>query len=862
MGTKGKLPVREHGKKTVLEDVTLTTPKVGKARIKKTNSAKKILPFEGIPVEELQNEDLRRLLLSRQRQKDATTPDQEEERDQYYRWKSSLRDAGSLLGTPMHISNPWAQALSVLNGNSREWHQRLVRDLVDASESDVRTTNGLELLHATLRTKPNFQTSVHLQHTLDFLRVITHASILDCLSIETYVGTLYNIIGGVNGDRAISFFTGICDGLVEHSTYNKDPKMTSVCLGEMLNAMYELLRREKRATLNPDLPTLLDRFGELLGLLGVSSPHDVQIHSDRISRLRRIADLSNDRLVKGNTQDGQGTSGLLEGQVFPHNIPFPNGRHDNDHRDISQISIMPTPGEIANGEIEYLPSTDPRQVHFLDDPVQRYLDTHFRLLRHDILGPLKDTLGVLMSTLEQQVPLPKTHGNELNAHIYQDASVAHIAVNDRRGFEAHISFTCPPQLNKKSNAEKKQWWDNCKRLEPGGLVSLMCLDGDRAIPLLLVVTDKSTDHLKTQGPCLTPNSHQKPTIGAKLASNYQTELQFLIRLYQGKTRGILVDVPGLIPATFVPILGNLQRMVGTGDLPFQEWIVPKLRANSEDRVLLPPQYARRPGFSFSLRSISNAADGAALSVKPTSLPNDTQLIDTMEAQTGLDRGQCQAMVAALTREFACIQGPPGTGKSYMGVKLLQVLLDSKTTANLGPIIIICYTNHALDQFLKHLLAVGITRIVRIGGKSRCPELDAYNLRARTGTMNKTRHESYMLGRTHGELDEHMERMGRRLGSLHKIRNDSTSHQAIRRLLKRQHPAISRQFDATDEDGFTKAGRDPLVIWASAGRKKWNANATTQQHDITALVTRAEESGVDTLQRAERQALIDSWLKEI
>jgi hypothetical protein len=63
------------------------------------------------------------------------------------------------------------------------------------------------------------------------------------------------------------------------------------------------------------------------------------------------------------------------------------------------------------------------------------------------------------------------------------------------------------------------------------------------------------------------------------------------------------------------------------------------------------------------------------------------LIDAMEARTGLDRGQCQAMVAALTREFALIQGPPGTGKSYLGVKLLQVLLDCKTEANLGPIII-------------------------------------------------------------------------------------------------------------------------------------------------------------------------------
>lgn len=180
----------------------------------------------------------------------------------------------------------------------------------------------------------------------------------------------------------------------------------------------------------------------------------------------------------------------------------------------------------------------------------------------------------------------------------------------------------------------------------------------------------------------------------------------------------------------------------------------------------------------------------------------------------------------------------------------------------------CYTNHALDQFLKHLLAVGITKVIRIGGKSRCPELDAFNLRARTAVMSKTGHESYMLGSTHGKLDEHMQRMGRRLGSLHKIRSDSTSHESIRRLLQRKHPAISRQFDKTDEEGFTKVGKDPLAVWASVGRKSEalmraasDDDPAVQQQDMTRLLARAERS-VNSLRPTERQLLMDSWLKEI
>jgi len=41
---------------------------------------------------------------------------------------------------------------------------------------------------------------------------------------------------------------------------------------------------------------------------------------------------------------------------------------------------------------------------------------------------------------------------------------------------------------------------------------------------------------------------------------------------------------------------------------------------------------------------------------------------------------------------------------------------------------ICYTKHALDQFLLDLLDVGITEIARAGGNSRCTQLEEYNLR--------------------------------------------------------------------------------------------------------------------------------------
>jgi len=157
-----------------------------------------------------------------------------------------------------------------------------VQDLVDRVESDSMNAYGSRLLHATMRIKPNFQRLGSSQGIQDFLSVITHPSILDCLSVETYLGTVYNIVSGANGVRAISFFTRVCDGflLAKHDTCTQGLEMTSLCFGGMLDTMYELLCREKRASLHPDFSALIDRFGEVLALLGTPASQDLQRHTE------------------------------------------------------------------------------------------------------------------------------------------------------------------------------------------------------------------------------------------------------------------------------------------------------------------------------------------------------------------------------------------------------------------------------------------------------------------------------------------------------------------------------------------------------------------------------------------------------
>ena len=76
---------------------------------------------------------------------------------------------------------------------------------------------------------------------------------------------------------------------------------------------------------------------------------------------------------------------------------------------------------------------------------------------------------------------------------------------------------------------------------------------------------------------------------------------------------------------------------------------------------------------------------------------------------GFNESQMRAFKLALTRKFAVIQGPPGTGKTYVGLKIARVLLQTTSLwedeEDRSPILMVSYTNHALDQFLEGLLPV-------------------------------------------------------------------------------------------------------------------------------------------------------------
>lgn len=89
----------------------------------------------------------------------------------------------------------------------------------------------------------------------------------------------------------------------------------------------------------------------------------------------------------------------------------------------------------------------------------------------------------------------------------------------------------------------------------------------------------------------------------------------------------------------------------------------------------------------------------------------------------LDDSQRTAMRQALTQRVALVQGPPGTGKTFMGVQMCDIIMRCSSQKML----VVCQTNHALDQFMEALADQGITAMVRIGYGSESSRLEQYKI---------------------------------------------------------------------------------------------------------------------------------------
>lgn len=702
-----------------------------------------------------------------------------------------------------------------------------------------------------------------LSHHVPFFQIVTHPDVLCSILLEQPLGDLFTFLYGINGQRAVPFFSFIAQVLPEIITTTLPT--TSPSREEIFQltffALAKVIDINGSAQINPDIVNLTGVFSVLLTQLaeahGEAACEKPLVSLTRIQQRLGIGDAIPAMTAKAKGPVKQTSFGI---PIDPPGYLSPQGpRHDNDHEDIQEIEVLPTWQEVQSLRPEYLPMKDPSTWH--KPGIQGLLDRHFRLLREDTVGQLRDAIQAELARM--QTPQNNMIGHNKNqqglrTYTYHGVSVADFSVDRRDGFRCQISFPQPQHVRGMDARRRAEWWNQSRRLQTDALVCLL----DKAGLLLFcsVVTEataaarhrtSSNDAAGQPSEATEQRSlhsdSEKAYLRLCLVDQSDEHVDDLLRRAWNSRQMCLVEFPGVLLPAFQPTLKALQQMSLNGGVPFAEFLAP-----SQDVAgvvdIPPPAYARSPNFHFDLRSITNGDTTIQLS------PQREFRISELAQNSSLDDAQAKAVVDSLTHSFSLIQGPPGTGKSYTGIALIKALLDNRKATNIGPIVCVCYTNHALDQLLEHLVDANISQIIRVGSRSKSEVLRPLLLREISMKLEKTKAEKAAAWEIRSVLEEDEEEIENLISALDKADSWRLIKEYLQQHLPHQHDEIfGPAFE--DEDGFIPAERDPkkdLSRWLGGG---FSINSNQPDRTISVL----QSASVWSLSYSEREKLHRYWV---
>lgn len=569
--------------------------------------------------------------------------------------------------------------------------------------------------------------SIFKDRTLPFYRIISHPDVLCSLILETPVDTIYTFLFGPSGRRGLSMFrfTATVLSRMILGLSLRDNEVSTIAVSSSLAVLDRLIEINQSAQ-------LIEGFTAIVETISSCIPEDIIAPGAQqcLTRIRRRLNIGSSlplAPIQSATQTLLSATFELSHDL-PGNLSNNGIRHDNDHASIASIQILPTAQEIASLRQEYLPSIDSTQYHL--SGLAGLLDRQFRLLREDVVGSLRDAVREEVKRLEHpNLNGPITHQVQQGVRklIYHNLRFTHMRMDRRQGLQIVAEFDQPPQIRKKSIKQREDWWKGSKLLQ---VDSLVCFVSSNGKTIFLSVCDpvpsfhgrkdfNSDDKERPDNftSLFKQANHASVLLGL---AEYKPEDAIWVstQIKSPQTRQSLVEFPGVLLPSFQPTLQALQKMSRTLNLPFAEIVAPDSQTSAT--FTKPPAYASKRGFSFNLDVLA----GEPLTLAPGK-PFD--FIKLGRGST-LDEAQQIAVIQALRTGLALIQGPPGTGKSYTGVAIIKALLNNRIAADLGPIICVCYTNHALDQLLEHLLKDGVTQVIRLGSRSKSDLLQNLNLR--------------------------------------------------------------------------------------------------------------------------------------
>ncbi|KAH7335664.1 hypothetical protein B0J17DRAFT_769497 [Rhizoctonia solani] len=444
-------------------------------------------------------------------------------------------------------------------------------------------------------------------------------------------------------------------------------------------------------------------------------------------------------------------------------------RHDNDFVEIESIRVAPTRDELLCGDEPYLPPNIFEAPHFHEPrSVDRLLDIQFRLLREELTSPIRLAVQLIAEDLKKSKPgqttlsklliakggryaAPATAQESVMFSVFTGVEFKPLQLSNR-GISAGIEFDTPPgKARSDKPGARMEYWEQVtkKRLSQDGLVALIWKDYIGNVDIYVgTVASSGRDLVESSRGS---RSQERVSIrvsffDAKVNVRIVQALQS--RRSSNDTR-LLIEAPVFYEG-IRPFLEALKREPEL--LPFGQYLSLQSKDELSQTNISPPLYSRTPGFSYELKDLFKPEAGVRSFKLNT---RDPESIANARAQLSrssrLDPSQADAVVDSLTREVALIQGPPGTGKSYTGLELIRVLVKNQ----IAPILLVAFTNHALDHMLTGILDAKISnKIIRLGSRFAIDErLTQYSLDTIERAQGKSR-----LGKSGGAVYRQMKEL--------------------------------------------------------------------------------------------------------
>lgn len=354
--------------------------------------------------------------------------------------------------------------------------------------------------------------------------------------------------------------------------------------------------------------------------------------------------------------------------------------------------ILPAVGEITKRRALNI---QPNIVDGSYENWSHYLCTQFNLLREDFISPLRQGICDYMRGNEQE--------SRLNIRVYK-----HVHVLEPVCLYTGIGYRI--QFDTTYNYLQHVDWEHSNRLIFG---SLLCLSSDRFTTILFAtVSNREANKLKD----------------GILEVQFENIETLKILKIEPQTEFIMAESTAYFEA-YRHILTRLQHI--EEDLPtlYESYIV---RCD-------PPESILSPSYLSIQYTEEMVGDHICFDLSAVGCSQSINVLESkawpQHDNTNLDKSQLAAVQMALTQNLSVIQGPPGTGKTYVGLKIMEILLQNRAQwypLLQSPILVVSYTNHALDQFLEGILEFtkkeDNLKMVRIGGRCLSENIQSYTLK--------------------------------------------------------------------------------------------------------------------------------------